>query len=80
MPRRPTLKDLKKKLLKRFDFWCLSAVFFLIVDEIIKEGYMFDIRDVLIPGTHEFLIALFVMAFVVKKVVVEKLVRRNKKK
>ncbi len=56
MPRKPTLEDLKKRFEVRFSVFTVFISLWLLTDEMIKEGYLFDIRDVLIPGTHESII------------------------
>jgi len=59
MSRKPTASDFKKNFYKRSLFWIALVIFGLLCDEYIKEGYLFDIRDVVIYGTHEFLIVTF---------------------
>ncbi len=66
MPRKPNLSDLKKKFWTRFAVFSLFISIWLLVDELIKEGYLFSPDDVRIPGTHEFIIALiFVINLVI---------------
>lgn len=64
MPRIPGLQDLKKRWKKRARIWLLGFICLLLIDEYVKEGYLFDIRDILYPGTHEFLIIIFTIVFV----------------
>lgn len=56
MPRRPGLQDLKKKFRVRFTLASVIMIVWLLADEFVKEGYFFDVSDVTMPGTHEFLI------------------------
>ncbi len=58
MPRKPNLSDLKKRFQIRFAVFSLFFSIWLLVDELIKEGYLFSPEDVRIPGTHEFIITL----------------------
>ncbi len=58
MSRRPTLADLKKKASVRLKIFLIFLIVWLIVDEWVKEGYIFDPSDILQPLTHEFLITL----------------------
>jgi len=54
----PTLDDLRKKFWLRSLIFSLFSTGFLIVDEYVKEGYLFNPQDLLVPGTHESLLAL----------------------
>jgi len=65
MSRRPNISDLKKNFYKRSLFWIALVIFGLLTDEYIKEGYLFDIRDVAVYGTHEFLVAILSLLGVV---------------
>jgi hypothetical protein len=65
MSRIPTLKDLKKKFRKRFLLASIFLTIWLLADEWIKEGYLFDFKDVFIPGTHEFFIIILIFLDVV---------------
>jgi len=60
MPRAPGLKDLKKRWKRRLALATVALVAWLLMDEYVKEGYLFKPEDLLIPGTHEFIIALIV--------------------
>jgi len=66
--RKPTLKDLVKRAGKRFDFWVIFIALGLLFDEFIKEGYLFDLHDVMIPFTHEWIIVVLLIVFGVKKI------------
>jgi|Deesub1362A_J573_1020465.scaffolds.fasta_scaffold00761_11 hypothetical protein len=56
---KPTLKDLTKKLSKRLPLWIAGLIGLILIDEWIKEGYLFNFSDLFVIGTHEFLIAMF---------------------
>ena len=58
MPRKPTIEDLSKRFDVRFLVFTVFISAWLFVDELIKEGYIFDFRDVGVPGTHEFLVVV----------------------
>lgn len=57
--RLPDLSDLRKKFWVRVPFWSFSLSFLLLIDEYIKEGYIFNPYDILTPGTHENLFIIF---------------------
>lgn len=69
MSYRPGIKDLKKKLRKRLNLWLGSFLILLLADEYLKEGYLFDPQDVLIPGTHENLIIVVILTIIINNVV-----------
>ncbi len=46
MPRKPNLSDLKKKFWMRFAVFSLFISIWLLVDELIKEVYLFSPEDV----------------------------------
>ena len=54
MPRRPTLADLKKRADVRLKIFLAFLMAWLVVDEWVKEGYLFDVSDLTQPLTHEF--------------------------
>lgn len=62
MPRRPGLQDLKKKFRARFILASVVITLWLIADEWVKEGYFFDVADITMPGTHEFLVVTLIAA------------------
>lgn len=56
------LTDGLKNLVKRVPFWIVAIVGFILVDEYIKEGYLFKIEDLLSGQiTHEKLILFTVL-------------------
>jgi len=61
MPRKPNFSDLAKKFYERSLFWIALLIAGLLADEYIKEGYLFDPADMIVYGTHEFLIMLLSM-------------------
>ena len=42
-----------KNLAKRVWLWLITALIFVIADEYVKEGYLFNPGDLLVPFTHE---------------------------
>ena len=65
-------------LLKRNVIIALNwVVIFILIDEKIKEGYYFNIKEVLTPITHEFLILITVILSIFV-VFVKKISRRKK--
>lgn len=42
-----------KRLKRRIELWLLLAIVGLLLDEYLKEGYIFDPSDMLKPLTHE---------------------------
>lgn len=53
MSRFPNKDDLKKNVHKRINVWLIIVAIALLVDEYVKEGYLFDPNDVIVPATHE---------------------------
>jgi len=58
MPRAPGLKDLKKRWRSRLVLATIALTLWLLMDEYVKEGYLFKPEDVLVAGTHEWIITL----------------------
>ncbi|MDW8093069.1 MAG: hypothetical protein RMJ06_05255 [Nitrososphaerota archaeon] len=57
------LHELFKKWRERLSFVFIFTSFFILVDEYVKEGYIFDPRDVVAPSiTHEQLFLIFLIA------------------
>ena len=56
----PTIRDLKKRILYRIPIWCFMLCVTLLIDEYVKEGYLFSISDIVYPMTHEFLITTLI--------------------
>lgn len=48
-----TLRELRKKFWQRAVVFPLGVAGVVLLDEYIKEGYLFKPSDILIPGTHE---------------------------
>ncbi|RLI76104.1 hypothetical protein DRP05_13500 [Archaeoglobales archaeon] len=61
MPRPPNLGDLKRRIHIRLPVFLIGLAVLLVVDEYVKEGYLFDFRDVVIVGTHEFAVVVFLL-------------------
>lgn len=55
-----------KNIHKRIDFWMALLLFGIFVDEIIKEGY-FLISDIFKPFTHENLMTILIIAWIIYK-------------
>jgi len=49
----PGFSELRKNFWKRLKIALCFIIVFILVDEGIKEGYLFKLSDVLIPLTHE---------------------------
>ena len=51
-----------KKIFKRLWFWIIWAIVGLLVDEYIKEGYLFRVEDIYNPNfTHEKIIIILLI-------------------
>jgi len=62
--------ELKKKIWRRTEFWITWITIGLLIDEYIKEGYLFKIEDVFNTNiTHEKIIIflLIVLAILIRK-------------
>ena len=59
------IQQLKKKFWKRLTLFSVFVIAFLIVDEKIKEGYIFNIKDIVNPYSHELYILLFAIVGIV---------------
>jgi hypothetical protein len=59
------IKNGLKKLLQRLEFWCLFLALGILIDEFIKEGYLFRFEEVFtFEVTHEKFVVGFLIAFV----------------
>jgi len=47
-----------KHIKRRIVLWLLLSILGLLIDEYLKEGYIFDVSDVLKPLTHENIIVI----------------------
>jgi len=72
-------QELRKKPEKRGLLWASALTLALVFDEFVKEGYLFNPKEVAQPLTHEFLIAL-IWATYSTLLAVLKLARRRKRK
>ncbi len=66
------LYNLTKRIRKRTEFWIIWLILGLLIDEYIKEGYLFKAEDIYNTNiTHEkiivFLVILLVMLILKKK-------------
>ena len=62
--------ELKKKIWRRTEFWITWITIGLLIDEYIKEGYLFKIEDIFNANiTHEKIIIflLIVLAILIRK-------------
>jgi len=60
MPRKPGLRDLRKRWRSRLALAAAALTLWLLTDEYVKEGYLFKPEDVLVAGSHEWLITLII--------------------
>lgn len=58
------MKKIKVKLLKRITAWIVIVISGVIVDEYIKEGYLFDPSDLVKWGTHENIVMVLASALI----------------
>jgi len=63
-PRQPKTQ-VKKKFWKRVSVISLGLAILTLIDEWIKEGYVFNPKDLLCVGSHEFLFLVFSVIAVV---------------
>ncbi|RLG82037.1 MAG: hypothetical protein DRO40_08610 [Thermoprotei archaeon] len=57
--------ELKKKIWRRTEFWITWITIGLLIDEYIKEGYLFKIEDVFNANiTHEKIIVLLIVLLI----------------
>ena len=59
------LRELRKNIRKRLHLWFIFAIIFLLLDEYLKEGYLFKIEDVAKLFTHEFLITITIFSYLI---------------
>ena len=59
------IAEVKKKFWKRLTWFSVIAIAFLIGDEMIKEGYIFNVKDIVNPYSHELYILLFAIVGIV---------------
>jgi len=58
-----------KNLPKRIEFWLIWLICGILIDELIKEGYLFSMWDAISPSiTHEKIILAIVIAYLIFKV------------
>jgi len=72
MNTKEAISGLKKKMWLRLSNFSIFAIAFLLVDEFIKEGYLFKVSDVLEIGTHENLISIFALVGVISYIIYKK--------
>jgi len=53
--------QIKKHFIKRLSWWSFMAVVALLGDEYIKEGYLFNIKEIANPFCHEFWVVVFLL-------------------
>lgn len=78
MCRIPGLQDLRKKWRNRAIIWLIWLIAMLLTDEYIKEGYFFKLSDIIIPGTHEFLITIAAIILIILSINKRYKNRKNK--
>ena len=65
-------KEIYKKWEKRVIVWLVGLVILLLVDEYIKEGYLFKLSDILCLGSHENIIMILITVLIIINVVKKK--------
>lgn len=60
MMRRAKLSELREKFWKRVSVFSLGLAVLVLIDEWIKEGYVFNPDDISCIGSHETIFILFV--------------------
>jgi len=56
------IREIKKRLLYRLWFWIIWITIGIIIDEYIKEGYLFRVEDIYNPNfTHEKIIIILLI-------------------
>lgn len=68
------MNDPSKKLSKRIHWWYIITVVLILGDEYIKEGYFIKPKDFLIPFTHENLLLIATVLYIIAR---EKLAKQN---
>ena len=61
---------------KRIPIWIIGLITILLIDEYVKEGYLFNPNDVIKPLTHENLIATLIV--ILSLFASLQLIRRNR--
>lgn len=58
-----------KNLPRRIEFWLLWFILAILIDEWLKESYVFNPSDILSPNiTHEKLVLVVVIAYIIFKI------------
>jgi len=63
--------QIKKNFIKRLSWWSFIAVVALLGDEYLKEGYLFNIKEIANPFCHEFWILVFSVIAVISTYISE---------
>ena len=77
MPRPPNLGDLKKRIHIRLPVFLIGLAILLLIDEYVEEGYLFDVRDVFIAGTHEFVVVVLLLLSPISYILAKNLIKIN---
>ncbi|MHC1629276.1 MAG: hypothetical protein ACXQTI_10695 [Candidatus Nezhaarchaeales archaeon] len=66
----PSFSDLTKKQPLRLLIWYIFFLLLILIDEYVKEGYIFNPDEVLTPFTHEFLILVSSIATLIAAILI----------
>ncbi|RLI71965.1 hypothetical protein DRO97_09325 [Archaeoglobales archaeon] len=77
MPRPPNLGDLKKRIHISLPVFLIGLAVLFVVDEYVKESYLFDVRDVFIAGTHEFVVVVLLLLSPISYILAKNLIKIN---
>jgi len=62
------IEQLKKRFWRRIHFWYVWLVILLLVDEYIKEGYIIKPGDFLKPLTHENILLIATLTYIIMNI------------
>lgn len=65
-------REIKKNLAKRLKMWTVLIIIGILLDEYLKEGYIFNPKDLATPLSHEQLIITIVLI----RLVLNKLIKK----
>ena len=57
-------RSIEKNFWRRLNLGAFVLILWLLMDEYLKEGYLFNLSDIFRPFTHEFLISVTVIIMV----------------
>ena len=62
------MRELYKRVKLRLRIWIAGLIVLLLIDEYIKEGYLFKLSDVFCIGTHENIISMLIIAWIIAEI------------